>query len=403
MPYIRWRWDQGRERYWRFHNIRDLSQALLRLNGVRLSGPSDPLTILRAETELPFQIPAGKDDYTIWRQYARVIRSLLLATKCDEELVVSDICKRVASEDPLTIDEFLFVFAVRFYSPPPFGSNYEPTRSRVFPICAILRFLLANLSEDGRSKVDLETVFSKLIGNICVGNEPLEYYRQLTATEYVSSGNDESRQVRELIKFVAQFSFLHWDGTHLHLELPLPSGAEFQAIEARLQPLDWEPEADRDSELLSLGRITDQDRIVFEPMPLVLPPSLEDKLFVEGSKTRVTHLVTERNRKLRENYMKYRALQHTPILCDFRGCDIQSLYPWADNLLEVHHLLPLSSGMIIETSGTSFKHLTAVCPNCHKAIHCYYRLWLNEREKRDFSNMSEAFTAFQEAQSQLSI
>lgn len=69
---------------------------------------------------------------------------------------------------------------------------------------------------------------------------------------------------------------------------------------------------------------------------------------------------------------------------------ISQMYPWTANLLEVHHLLPLSSPIHLEREGTSIRDLVGICPNCHRATHIYYRNWLNEEDLDDFRSYDEA-------------
>jgi hypothetical protein len=69
-------------------------------------------------------------------------------------------------------------------------------------------------------------------------------------------------------------------------------------------------------------------------------------------------------------------------------------YPWTGNLLEVHHILPLSSPVRFEAGKTSIKDLVALCPNCHRATHDFYRKWLQSKAEDDFSDYDEARGAY---------
>lgn len=405
MGSIIWRWDQGREQYWRFSNIREIACTLVQLDGVSLTQREDPLNILRLQTQLPFATPVGQTDYTVWRQYARVFRALLLATRTNDKLAVTEICKKIAdpSSESLTVDEYLFLFASRFYCDPPFGESYIPSVNRVYPVCVLIRYLLAIYQQGQKAKVDLETIFSKLIGNNCIGSEPLSFYNNLRKTSCRPMNNNQLRQVRELIKFISQFSFLHWDGNFLHLDLLSHSANTLRDIEQRLQPLQKTQESYRDKEILSLGKVGDEDISMVQPFVATVPLTIDDEIFVEGNKIRVTHLITERSRILRTQFFKYLSTIQPSIICDMGGCDLSYSYPWAENLLEIHHLMPLGSGKIVKTEGTSFKYLIPLCPNCHRGVHSYYRLWLRRKSQPDFKNAGEAKLAYEEAKSKVRI
>ena len=62
--------------------------------------------------------------------------------------------------------------------------------------------------------------------------------------------------------------------------------------------------------------------------------------------------------------------------------------------MDLHHLLPLSSGTRVEASGTTFDDLIPVCPTCHRAVHRYYERWLLGESKQDFENRGEAVQVY---------
>jgi predicted HNH restriction endonuclease len=115
--------------------------------------------------------------------------------------------------------------------------------------------------------------------------------------------------------------------------------------------------------------------------------SLEDSIFTEGKRIRVSHLKTERNR----NVVKY-YFDNTPrpALCDVCEKEVKWHYPWLENLIEVHHILPLSSPLNINTRGTSIADLVGLCPNCHRATHAFYRNYLKINNLEDFRCEEEA-------------
>lgn len=122
--------------------------------------------------------------------------------------------------------------------------------------------------------------------------------------------------------------------------------------------------------------------------------------FTEGRRVRVTHLRIERSPRLRRLYFSTR---QEPILCDMCFCNTSARYPWTSNLLEIHHLLPLSSTLSITTQGTSLADIVALCPTCHKSVHAYYRNWLNQKRVDDFCSTDEAREVYQQVKREIQL
>lgn len=99
-----------------------------------------------------------------------------------------------------------------------------------------------------------------------------------------------------------------------------------------------------------------------------------------------------------ENLLKkyYKKVNPNPICCAC-GADMSKRYPWTDYMLDIHHLLPLSSAVAISSSGTSLADIVGLCPSCHRAVHMYYRKWLRANEQADFKSKQEAHDVFVQA------
>ena len=71
----KWRWDQGRLTYFRFENLKSISQGLVELEGVEVDSAGDDIfrAVLTSKTDLPF----APVTYTVWRNYARVFQCTL--------------------------------------------------------------------------------------------------------------------------------------------------------------------------------------------------------------------------------------------------------------------------------------------------------------------------------------
>ena len=85
-----WRWDQGRLSYFSLDNIRKIASVIVELNGADLAGHSDPIRIaLQHVVNLPF----APSTYRVWRNYARVFKVLGLASKINNRLIATEVCK----------------------------------------------------------------------------------------------------------------------------------------------------------------------------------------------------------------------------------------------------------------------------------------------------------------------
>jgi predicted HNH restriction endonuclease len=123
-----------------------------------------------------------------------------------------------------------------------------------------------------------------------------------------------------------------------------------------------------------------------------------DTEFSEGNRIRVTHIRTERSNKLKEFYFKY---TNYPEICNMCGLNTHEKYPWTQYIIEIHHLLPLSSPARVENKVTSIQDVAGVCPTCHRAVHKYYNLWFLNNGRSDFHSKEEAVTVYQEAKNKV--
>ncbi len=392
---MRWRWDQGRLDYFNFDNLQKIAQVLVALNGANIQTPRmDPLReILMEQTGLPF----APLNYAVWRNYARIFKWTMVAARIDHQLMVTDVCRKIAdpSEKGWGVDEYLSFVIPRLYYPSPATQQYRVVDNKVFPFCTILRFLLAKFKQQGDASITLDETFSYLVGNNLTGTEPLETFLTLYPTTRKGRG-DETRQVREMFIFLAQSSFLKWSNSTLILDVMQGDDETIELIEQISSPLILTQYLDRDAEIIQLGSI---DTTKIQPFVSVAREKQDDLIFTEGRRIRVTHLRVERSPKLRRMFFANLSL---PYLCDMCRENMNDRYPWTNNLLEVHHMLPLSSVIRLTRTGTSFDDLVPLCPNCHKAVHNYYRIWLKTEKQQDFSTVIEAKNVYNEAREQMS-
>ncbi|MDX1993450.1 MAG: HNH endonuclease [bacterium] len=389
----KWRWDQGRLEYFSFNNVRTIAQVLSELDGVTLTASYDPLRVeLTERTGLTFP-PTNRPDYKVWRNFARVFKCLFLATKIGNQLRVTDVCRRVAKLDGTgwSVDDYLSFIIKKFYFPSPIFERYSIDAKQTFPFCAILKYLISSYVNSGFGLIDIEQVFDLVIGNECTGTEDLDFYHSLSSSSYRPQ-NDELRQVREMLAFIGQASFLKWQGNVLYLDIEPNDAALLDQLRIIAQPTILPRHLDEDAEILSLGTVEDGEVIVATSVREL--PS--DLTFTEGKRSRINHLRIERSPNLRRLFF---ASLPNSVLCNMCGSNMKERYPWTENLLEIHHLLPLASTLNLKskTVETSFDDLVPLCPNCHRSVHLYYGLWLQDHNLDDFLTAEDARIAYSQA------
>ena len=113
--------------------------------------------------------------------------------------------------------------------------------------------------------------------------------------------------------------------------------------------------------------------------------------FFEGNRISRFHLMFERSSSLREQYFK-----HNPTAtCDICTQITNKKYPWTHRVLDLHHVLPLSTILKADANCvTRFSDLVPVCPTCHRAVHSFYSIYLREEGKDDFENKEEAWKVY---------
>ncbi len=325
------------------------------------------------------------------------IRLSTIGAQIDNRLVCTALCAEVASGQGViqSVDDYLTHLTKKFYFPSPVFEGYDPSARQIFPFCAILKLLLAKAETGAGLYITLDEVFEKIVANNCTGREDLRYFRALRARR-ITVTKEVNRQVREMMIFLSQFTFLKWSNPRLFLDVSNPSLSIAKELEQLATPFVARRSSDRLEEIMSLGKLP--GRRVF------IVPEMKDRIFtgdeefVEGNKVRVTHLRTERSRKLREMFFAH---AQEPYTCDACTVHMPDRYPWTQNLLEVHHLLPLSSPIKIGTRKTSLDDLVSLCPNCHRAIHSFYRRWLRTQDLRDFPSADVAMETYESAKREL--
>ena len=392
---LEWRWDQGRVLYFQFDVIKEIARILVKFENRDINDNSVDAE-LRAALVKGVGLPFLPESYKINRNYGRVFQCMMLA-RCEKgSLTVSDICRLLAEEDSLmsNCDDYLCEIVRRFRYPNPAFREYEAKSTRVYPFCALLKYLIAQWEQGNEAKLSLADICKYIIGNECTGTEDLDYYKHLRPTNYMTEG-DGSRQLREMMTFISQLSFLKVFQGCMYLDV----GSEEDAHTVKaivMEPFLAEALPDRTEEFCHLTKI--KSRLIVpvgndgnEGIPSHL--NIADREFSEGKKVRVHHLRIERSPMLRKFYIA----THPEPVCAACEMHIQEKYPWADYMLDLHHLLPLASVIRISNEGTSLEDMVGLCPSCHRAIHIYYRKWLNANNRDDFRSKMEAMNVYLEA------
>lgn len=392
-----WRWDQGRVLYFQYDVLKEISRVLVRYEGRNVNEDSMARAFkqdLITSSGLPF-LP---ENYKVNRNYSRVFQCALLATtKGRGELVISDICKELSGKDRMfaSADDYLFEVVNRFRFPFPAFQEYDRTSPRIYPFCALLKLLLAKRLKGEEASLSLSDIGKYLVGNQRTGLEDVDYYKNLSVTDYELVG-DARRQLREMIIFIGQLSFLKIFEKKVYLDV---LGDDDAALLARLvRPYAQEPLEDKVEEFMALTRI-DKRLVVpqtscIKASEMPLPSTdVSDFEFTEGRRKRVHHLRIERSPMLRNIYIRL----HPEPVCDACKNNIREKYPWTDYMLDLHHLLPLSSVVRTVDSGTSLADMVGLCPSCHRAIHSYYGKWLKANSIEDFRSKKEAMEVYLDA------
>ena len=158
-----------------------------------------------------------------------------------------------------------------------------------------------------------------------------------------------------------------------------------------LAPVGGSRAHNKDAEIRRLAELFEDGStsIVFE-YPHTIISDVVESGFLEGNKVKKTHITIERNASLRREFFKLRPTA----ICDVCALDTAKTYPWTKRVLDLHHLLPLSSGTRVEAHGTTFDDLVPVCPNCHRAVHRFYDQWLGKNGRDDFLNSQESKSTY---------
>lgn len=382
---LRWRWDQGRLSYFLYENVVRMARVLAQCDGLPLNARDD---LLREPLEQGVGLPFAPSHYKVWRNYARVFACSMLAARIGNRLVATDLCHKLADpSDTYSPDEYLnFVFS-RFALPFPAFSDYNPNIFASFPFVAILKYVFTHLDKGAT----VEDVFSYVIGNGCTGLEDLSQYVALPTTARRPLG-DEERQVREMLVFMGQTSYLKWINGRL-----FPDTTDIRSVLKVVVPFrHGERKTSAAEEFMSMTSIGSDGTLRRLDVDLV-DRNVPIAGFEEGRRVFRTHGRIERSPLVRRAYFR----AHPDLVCDACRINVHSVYPWTENLLELHHVLPLSASINVNGTTTVLDDLVPLCPSCHKGVHAFYRVKFDEWGVQDFGSKKMAHDIYEMAKDQI--
>ncbi len=377
-----WRFDQGRMAFFQFDEIRKIAKYAVS-NDLKTT-TRKPLV---DATGLPFY-PAD-EKYPPWRNYSRVFKTALIVAEIDGVAKPTKLAELLSLDGTVTSDEYFHFLAQAFTDPAPSFQEWDPENEPRFPLLFTLKFALAR-AVLGEPVIPYKEIIAAYKSSLFNGDEDQYEYVEIAKKTW-SLGAGEHRQASESIQVISQISYLSATSTELTVSL---DNEDIQDLFESLSGVRGDRCSNKDAEII---RITDLFESSISALELDYPKTALDQTaeagFTEGTRVERTHVTLERNAAVRGAFFAANPTSH----CHFCKRDTASEYPWADRILDIHHVLPLCSGTRSTIGGTVLTDLVAVCPTCHRAIHRFYAKWLKDAARKDFVDAAEAREVYEAA------
>lgn len=385
-----WHWDQGHLPYFQFDELRKIAKYVIE-NDFRGAEKQD----LQMATGLPFKAP---ETHTAWRNYSRTLKIALLVRETHGRAEPTPIALALARPGEVTCDEYLHFLACAFTEPSPALRDWRPNATFRYPLLFALKYLLIKTRMDvGPPSATLAEIVGAYVSSGFIGDEREDEFASvaLAAAAHPSVvAGQNIRQARESLRVIAQLSYLHYQGQTLSVVLTASDAAN---LFEQLVPVDGARSRTRDAEIQRLASLFGSgDARPAADFGQRITLAIADTGFQEGSKLTRAHVTIERNATLRREFFTAR----NTTVCDFCLMDTARSFPWTERVLDLHHLLPLSSGTRVTAHGTKLDDLVPVCPSCHRAVHRYYDQWLQANDRPDFLDMADARAAYDSAKAE---
>lgn len=359
----------------------------------------DDSDLIRYKTGLEFTAPVT---HAPWRNYSRIFKLCLLVSEKDDVIVPTPVAVLLAQVGAVTCDEYLHFVIEATTDPSPALVDWESVASGQpvrHPLCFVLKYLLAKNAGLNESSTSIYEVIGAYANSGFSGSEDdgafLDLMRNRITYEKIGRQAD-ARQARESIKFISQISYLHSDRSNIIVSLSQEDSMNvFQGI----RPMAGPYEVDGNLEIRRLaGSFKEGGGHDFFNYAKAVASDVIDSGFSEGGKVKKTHVILERNMQLRSFFFDC----NPTTICDACSLDTKKKYSWAERVLDLHHILPLSSGTRVHSSkGTVLEDLVPVCPTCHRAIHRFYDDHLKSAARQDFMNEEEARDVYAKAKREI--
>jgi len=376
-----WHWEQGGLEYFEFDVLRRVAQFVL---------GNDLSQATRRELQLAIGMPFDPADYTPWRNYARVFRLMFLVSGTYQGASATPAAAALARVGRVTADEFFHFVAQASTEPSPALSSYDARVEPRYPLLFALKYLLAKAAIQAAGATSFDEIIGAYRVSGMTGHEDANAFLDIMGRvqEFQRAGarspDNLRRQARESLRVISQISYLHVVNQEIIVSI---APADAEAAFDELAPIGGPREDDPSAEIQRRAAFfRDGSTLDFFDYPSTVVSELTQAGFDEGTKVEKTHIIIERNAKLRAEYFR----RFDPVACDVCDMDTRATYPWTNRVLELHHKLPLSSGTRVERSGTVLSDLVPVCPTCHRSVHRFYGVWLRDNGKEDFESAREA-------------
>lgn len=352
-------------------------------------------TFLRQSTGLPFSAP---ETHSPWRNYSRIYKLCLLMSESNDSAIPTDIARVLSQTGAVTCDEYIHFLVEATTDPSPALSDWlgvDETKPQRNPLCFSLKYVLAKVAGLDEYITPINEIIGAYVYSGFNGDEgDMEFLSLMNGRDQYPDliRSIDPRQARESIKFISQISYLHNTASDIVVSL---SREDAYDIFHSLNPVPGPYNRDGNFEIQRLASFfrDGSEHDFFDYKGTIISDVLESG-FIEGSKVKKTHVIIERNTKLRALYFD----KFPSPICNSCQMDTSKKYPWVNRVLDLHHVLPLSSGTRVDTRvGTILEDMMPICPTCHRAIHRYYDDYLRNSDKSDFDNKEEAHEIYFQA------
>lgn len=372
-----WRWDQGRIDFFQFDTLRKIAKFAV-AHDLRAAVRKE----LVAAVELPFM--PNDPNYKPWRNYGRMFRLSMISYQSGEVGKATPLAALLALDGMVTADDYFHFLAQAFADPSPAFDQWNAAAEPRFPLLFCLKLMLCRAAI-GEPSTTIKTLVSAYRESGFIGDESQTAFLSLANKSWNS---DIDRQPRESLLVLAQISYL--DATPSEITVSLDREDALNMFET-LAPVRGTRAFTRDLEILRISKLFTSaiSDLELDYSHTVLKDVVEAG-FEEGTRVEKTHLVIERNANIRAAFFT----ANPSSVCDVCGRDTAAEFPWTTRVLDVHHVMPLSSGTRTTSGGTVLGDLVAACPTCHRAVHRFYASWMKEKGKKDFADAQEAGTVY---------